>query len=292
VLSGANSWRVRSSNRVTFGEPNDETRTRGFAVEIGALVARAAGALVYLRVEARFGALAGAASTPADGDKWIGRYFPGCGPAAAHATMWLSCSRALSPASLKSESPNVRVLKFWACVHDGCRSRGLTMPNRPDRKYVDHPAPSVGLMVLLSIALGALLAVIPGLLRPSSPDASSGIRGLAWVVTPLAIGAIGFYFWPLYTTYYTVSQAGLEVRYGPWTRRYSWSEFVTAYWQKGVFATRIGWPSVTPCVRLTDGVLLKRREKRFGLYLTPNDSTAFLRRIGEFAPELTSESTL
>ena len=53
------------------------------------------------------------------------------------------------------------------------------------------------------------------------------------------------------------------------------THFATAYWQRGMFATRIGWPSVTPCVRLTDGVLLKRRAKRFGLYLTPNEPKAF-----------------
>ena len=37
-----------SSKRVTFGEPDDETRTFGFAVEIGAPEAKAAGAFVYL----------------------------------------------------------------------------------------------------------------------------------------------------------------------------------------------------------------------------------------------------
>jgi hypothetical protein len=59
-----------------------------------------------------------------------------------------------------------------------------------------------------------------------------------------------------------------------------------------MFATRIGWPTVTPCVRLTNAVLLKRPGKQFGLYLTPNDSRAFLQRIEEFAPELTSEAIL
>jgi hypothetical protein len=59
-----------------------------------------------------------------------------------------------------------------------------------------------------------------------------------------------------------------------------------------MFATRIGWPSVTPCVRLTNAVLLKRKGKWFGLYLTPNDPKAFLQRIGEFAPELTAELIL
>jgi hypothetical protein len=106
----------------------------------------------------------------------------------------------------------------------------------------------------------------------------------------VAILAICFYFWPLYTTYYTLTPAGLLVRYGPWKHRYTWAEFVGATWQRGMFATRIGWPSVTPCVRLTDAVMLRRKGKLFGLYLTPNDSRAFLNRVSELAPALTRES--
>ena len=163
------------------------------------------------------------------------------------------------------------------------------MVHGPERKYVDHPAPSVALMVILLVAVGAILAGIPVILRPSSSGATAANPALVWASIALAVGVLGFYFWPLYTTYYTVSQAGLEVRYGPWTRLHPWSDFATAYWQKGMFSTRIGWPSVTPCVRLTNAVLLKRKARWFGLYLTPNDPKAFLRRIAEFAPELTSE---
>jgi len=157
-----------------------------------------------------------------------------------------------------------------------------------DQKYVDHPAPSVGLMVLLLFVLGALLVSIPAVLDPSSGE----VPPWFWAVTALPLLVILFYFWPLYSTYYTVSATGLEVRYGPWTRRYPWSDFVTAYWQKGMFATRIGWPSVTPCVRLTNCVLLKRAARGLGLYLTPNDPKAFLHRVAEFAPGLTSELIL
>jgi len=166
------------------------------------------------------------------------------------------------------------------------------MLDRSDRKYVDHPAPSVVLMAILIMALCATLAVVPSILGQPSPEAPSGSAWLVLLAIALSLGCICFYFWPLYSTYYTLSESGLEVRYGPWTRRYPWSDFVTAYWQKGMFATRIGWPSVTPCVRLTNAVLLKRGAKRFGLYLTPNEPKAFLQRIAEFAPELTSELIL
>jgi hypothetical protein len=163
------------------------------------------------------------------------------------------------------------------------------MSDRQDRKYVDHPAPDIVLMAILLLAVCALIAAIPSILREPSLEEPwllllTGLAGLVLILATLC-----FYFWPLYSTYYTVSSAGIQVRYGPWIREYPWSDFTTVYWQKGMFATRIGWPSVTPCVRLCDGVLLKRRTKRFGLYLTPNDSRAFLRKIAEFAPDLTAE---
>ena len=151
-------------------------------------------------------------------------------------------------------------------------------------KYVDHPAPDLLIMVLLLGVLGALLASIPSALHEFSREklAFLGLIGFT----------ICFYFWPLYTTYYTMSAEGVLVRYGPWRRLHPWSDFATAYWQKGMFATRIGWPSVTPCVRLTNAVLLKRKTKGLGLYLTPNDPRAFLRKVSEFAPDLTRETIL
>lgn len=163
------------------------------------------------------------------------------------------------------------------------------MSDRQDRRYVDHPAPSVGLMAIHLLAFCALIAAVPALLHVPSCEEPSLFLLAGRAVILLSLAFLCFYLWPLYSTYYTLSSAGIQVRYGPWTRQYPWSDFTTAYWQKGLFATRIGWPSVTPCVRLSDGVLLKRRTRQFGLYLTPNDSRAFLMRIAEFAPDLTAE---
>jgi hypothetical protein len=157
-----------------------------------------------------------------------------------------------------------------------------------NKKYVDHPAPSVVMVAILLLVIAGVIATVPGVRGPSN----EATPVLFWIVIGSVLVITAFYFWPFYSTYYTVSAEGIEVRYGPWTRRYPWSEFATAYWQKGMFATRIGWPSVTPCVRLTNAVLLKRRAKGFGLYLTPNDPRAFLQRITEFAPELTAEAIL
>jgi hypothetical protein len=144
-------------------------------------------------------------------------------------------------------------------------------------------------MVILAISLGGVLAGISVMLRQPTLETTSGVPGFAWAAIAAMLAVLCFFFWPLYSTYYTIGARGLEVRYGPWVRQYSWSEFATAYWQRGMFATRIGWPTITPCVRLTNCVLLKRRAKGFGLYLTPNDPKAFLQRMAEFAPELTAE---
>src|SRR5437762_10660882 len=161
------------------------------------------------------------------------------------------------------------------------------MPDSTNQKYVDHPAPSPFLMTLFLVALGAVLVVIPTAL-----DAAGGEKIFVAAALGLTVAVLCFYFWPLYSTYYTVSAEGLMVRYGPWRRQYPWSDFVTAYWQRGMFVSRIGWPSVTPCVRLTNGVPFKRRTGWFGLYLTPNDPRAFLRKVAEFAPDLTKEAIL
>jgi hypothetical protein len=164
------------------------------------------------------------------------------------------------------------------------------MSDLSDRKYVDHPAPGIGLSLLHLLLIGVLIAAIPATVFPGARSPLAFLTGPGFVLLMLAI--LCFYYWPLYATYYTVSSAGLQVRYGPWRRLYPWSDFTTAYWQRDVFVTRIGWPSVTPCVRLTDGVLLRRGTRRFGLYLTPNDSRLFIRRIGEFAPALTAETII
>lgn len=153
------------------------------------------------------------------------------------------------------------------------------------KKYVDHPAPGVFLMALMLV--GLILTI-----KLATDMATDGGSALGWGLVAVVVAIIVFYSWAFYTTYYTIGAEGLEVRFGPWTRRYPWSDFGTAFWQRGMFASRIGWPSVTPCVRFTDAVLLKRRAKWLGLYLTPNDSRAFLVKISEFAPELTRETVL
>ena len=159
-----------------------------------------------------------------------------------------------------------------------------------EQSYVDHPRPGVLILAINVFAVAglgyALVFATGGVLRTA----------FAWIPLTVMGGSlllIGFFFWPLYSTYYTLSASGLVVRYGPWTRRYPYSDFTKARWKKGLFATRIGWFTVTPCVRLTNAVVLERPSRwKLGLYLTPKDPKAFLERLSIFAPELTKEGTI
>jgi hypothetical protein len=163
------------------------------------------------------------------------------------------------------------------------------MPDRPStgQKYVDHPAPSAVLVLVLLLSAVAMFVALPAIFR-DTPERSP----LVVVFVAVALVIVAFVVWPLYKTYYTISADGVLVEYGPWKRLHPWSDFSAAYWRKGMFATRIGWPSITPCVRLTNAVHLKRTRGWFPLYLTPNDPKAFLSKITEFAPDLTRETIL
>ena len=161
----------------------------------------------------------------------------------------------------------------------------MTAPVSP--KYVDHPAPSAVLNLTLTLVVCVLLYT---LLDASAAQSAKVSPWIPLAFMGLCLAVVCFYFWPLYATYYTLSHDGIHVRYGPWRRQYAWSEFASATWQRGMFAMRIGWPGVTPCVRLTDAVLLRRNRRGLVLFLTPNDSRAFLQRVAELAPALTRES--
>lgn len=156
-----------------------------------------------------------------------------------------------------------------------------------DNKFVDHPAPSLGLMSLLIFAgisffIGILLAfrMLPGKVSP-------GLNATIVIILTLFIAVIIFAFWLLNTANYTLNEKGIKVKYGPSTKSYRWKDFEAVFWRKGMFALKIGWVNVTPCVRLSDGVMFIKKNKRWPLFLTPNDPKAFIRKIALFAPELT-----
>jgi hypothetical protein len=166
------------------------------------------------------------------------------------------------------------------------------MNSTADQRFVDHPAPSVGLVSIFLGCIGLLVVAIPNLSEiPKGELTAPDVIGLYGILA-FSIGILCFYMWPLYTTYYVADKTGITVKYGPWTHVSRWEDFKTVYWQKGMFLMRIGWPSINPCVRLSNGLVLPRKNRRWGLYLTPNDPRAFIEKITLFAPELTKEMML
>ena len=141
---------------------------------------------------------------------------------------------------------------------------------------------------MLLAAIGFAVA-IPFVVQMSPAGSSSWFVPIIVAVLVLFVAILCFSFWLVYTAYYTVDEEGITVKYGPSTHTYRWEEFRTVYWRKGMFALKIGWPSVTPCVRLSNAVALHRKSKWWPLYLTPNDPKAFVEKITLFAPELTRE---
>lgn len=164
------------------------------------------------------------------------------------------------------------------------------MNEATDHKYVDHPAPSIGLFSLFLGIISLLIVALPLAISdiPKEELGSYAAVGV-YAIFGVSIAVLIFYLWPLYTTYYIIDKNGITVKYGHWTHTSQWDDFKTVYWQQGMFITGIGWPSITPCVRLSNGLVLPRKNKRWGLYLTPNDPKAFIERIEMFAPELTKE---
>jgi hypothetical protein len=157
------------------------------------------------------------------------------------------------------------------------------------QRFVDHPAPSVGLFSLMLGSIGLVLfALIMVAAAPKGELPTGGVIGV-YSILGASLAMMCFYVWPLYTTYYIVDRTGITVKYGPWTRVLRWEAFRTVYWQKGMFITKIGMPSINPCVRLSNGLLLPKKNKVLGLYITPNDPRVFIEKITLFAPELTKE---
>ena len=176
----------------------------------------------------------------------------------------------------------------------GARDTGAIKSDNLDskmssRNFVDHPAPSTGLMILLVLSTIGMIVIIPVALQ------APAFQEPAWV-TPVVVTAavfclliLGYSFWLLDSTYYILDEKGLTVKFGPSVKTYRWADFKTIYWRRGVFTTKIWSPFVTPVVRLSNTVSLQRKHSIWPLNLTPNDPKRFIERIDAFAPQLTQE---
>jgi hypothetical protein len=155
--------------------------------------------------------------------------------------------------------------------------------------FIDRPFPSLLLIILISLVLvlGLLAAPIGfnliGKIRLFGAIFVIIISGVAILYTSLTLIA-------LVSTKYSLDQTGLDIRFGIWHRVFAWNEINGVYQYKGFFATKVGLPGETPCVRLTNAVILKLTTGKL-IYLTPKDTDKMLSKITWFISKFTDKES-
>jgi hypothetical protein len=157
------------------------------------------------------------------------------------------------------------------------------MVHQKESVYTDHPLPSINLLLLLGSFFLGFLALIPIILQTTLFE---GYKPLAIGILILFIAVITYAVTLIHNTYYTIHQDGIDIKYGNQVSSYVWSEFREITWKKGIFALKIGWRNITPCVRLGSALVLRRRQGPFPLFITPTDPEFFLDKIRQIYPSL------
>src|SRR5258705_13947895 len=96
-------------------------------------------------------------------------------------------------------------------------------------RYVDHPAPSVVVVLLLLLSAVAMFVALPAIFQDTPEQ-----WPLLVLFVAVALVIVAFVVWPLYKTYYTINAEGVRVEYGPWKRLHPRPDFSAAYWRKGM----------------------------------------------------------
>ena len=150
-----------------------------------------------------------------------------------------------------------------------------------DVLYTDHPLPSLGLLVLLGLVfIGFFVLIFIILLTELFEGYKSIAIGLLIVFNLVIVFGIKL----INNTYYTLYRDGLHIKFANKVSTYEWSDFDNITWRKGLFSLKIGWQHVTPCVRLRNALVLRRKTGLFPLYITPTDPEDFLDKIHQVYP--------
>ena len=150
--------------------------------------------------------------------------------------------------------------------------------------YSDKPRPGTGLILTMSSFLVLFLILVPALF---TWEISPLIRGLILLALIFMILVLFYGFWMVENTSYRLDRSGIKIQSGLTRDHYHWREFSEIIHRPGLFTLKIGWRGITPCVRLRNGIQLKRKSSRFSLYLTPTDSEATLELIRQLEPRFT-----
>ncbi len=147
-------------------------------------------------------------------------------------------------------------------------------------QFIDRPFPSLLLIFLISLVL-----VLGLLAAPIGFSLIGKIKlfGAIFVIISsiVAILYTSTTLLALVWTKYSLNHFGIDIRFGIWHRAFAWQEINGFYQHKGFFATKVSLPGETPCVRLTNAVVLKLTNGRL-IYLTPQDPDKMLSKITLF----------
>jgi len=161
------------------------------------------------------------------------------------------------------------------------------MPNselqQENDKFIDRPFPSLLLIILISLVLVLGLLAVPigfyliGKIKLFGAIFVIIISGVAILYTSLTLIA-------LCSTKYSLDRTRIDIRFGVWHRSFTWQDINGFYQHKGFFATKVSLPGETPCVRLTNAVILKLTTGKL-IYLTPKDTDKMLSKITQYIPK-------
>ena len=151
--------------------------------------------------------------------------------------------------------------------------------------YIDHPCPGAGLLIIMALFLSGFLVALPAVLLA---DARLALRILISALLVIFTGILIYSFWLMHAVWYKVDGDGIEVKFGSAKSSYPWSDFKDARHKPGIFALKIGWLRMTPCVRLKNAIVLRRENSRIPLFVTPSIPEEFLEKVRQIEPRLFS----
>jgi hypothetical protein len=105
--------------------------------------------------------------------------------------------------------------------------------------------------------------------------------GAAFSILCIFYGA--YLLWAAATASYRITPDRLSIRFGLRRREYQWAEFESAFHSRGSVPFKL---TFTPCTRLSNPVVLRRRHGLGTVELTPDNPQAFLQRLGALVPQL------
>jgi hypothetical protein len=136
-------------------------------------------------------------------------------------------------------------------------------------------------IVLVAGLTSSFILVALFFLRGAFTGNALATAGAAFQILYIFYGA--YMLWAAATAAYRITPDRLSIRFGLRRREYQWAEFESAFHSRGSVPFKL---TFTPCTRLSNPVVLRRRHGLGTVELTPDNPQAFLQRLGALVPQL------